>query len=459
MLNISNNRINHRVDIDASNSYSDIKMPHANKMLRWWLVVALGIVFIFAFLPWTQNIQAKGEITTLQPEQRPQTINSVIAGRIEKWYVQEGELVKKGDTIVFLSEIKAEYFDPDLVERTQNQVNAKEFSIEAYESKAQALANQIDAFQRERVLKKDQLRNKIEQNKLKLNNLETQIIQAQNDYDIAEFQYRRTDTLYQKGIKALTDLEDKRLKMVSTETKLQQARNKIGEAENELEISKIQLDNIDNEYNNKIAKAQSERASALSSLYDAQGAVNKTRNELENYTRRSNLYHVLAPQDCYIIKAMKPGIGEIVKEGEGIVSIAPADYQLAVEIFIRPMDLPLVDLGQEVRFIFDGWPAFVFSGWPNMSVGTFSGSIQAIDKIPSKDNKYRVLVSPNDPTKEWPEALRVGSGAEGIALLNNVPVWYEVWRQLNGFPPDFYAEVDDAEKDGKFKPPVKAVAK
>jgi multidrug resistance efflux pump len=434
-------------------------MPHANKMLRWWLVVALGIVFIFAFLPWTQNIQAKGEITTLQPEQRPQTINSVIAGRIEKWYVQEGELVKKGDTIVFLSEIKAEYFDPDLVERTQNQVNAKEFSIEAYESKAQALANQIDAFQRERVLKKDQLRNKIEQNKLKLNNLETQIIQAQNDYDIAEFQYRRTDTLYQKGIKALTDLEDKRLKMVSTETKLQQARNKIGEAENELEISKIQLDNIDNEYNNKIAKAQSERASALSSLYDAQGAVNKTRNELENYTRRSNLYHVLAPQDCYIIKAMKPGIGEIVKEGEGIVSIAPADYQLAVEIFIRPMDLPLVDLGQEVRFIFDGWPAFVFSGWPNMSVGTFSGSIQAIDKIPSKDNKYRVLVSPNDPTKEWPEALRVGSGAEGIALLNNVPVWYEVWRQLNGFPPDFYAEVDDAEKDGKFKPPVKAVAK
>jgi hypothetical protein len=32
----------------------------------------------------------------------------------------------------------------------------------------------------------------------------------------------------------------------------------------------------------------------------------------------------------------------------------------------------------------------------------------------------------------------VGSGASGIALLNDVPIWYELWRQLNGFPPDYY---------------------
>lgn len=459
MLNISENRINDRIDISASKSYRDIKMPRANIMLRWWLAVALIVVIVFAFLPWTQNIQARGEVTTLRPEQRPQTINSVIAGRIENWYVREGELVERGDTIVFLSEIKSEYFDPDLVERTQNQVNAKQSAIGAYEGKANALENQVEIFRRELEIKRDQLQNKVAQNRLKVNNTETQIVQAQNDYDIAEYQYRRADTLYQKGIKPLTDLEDKRLKLVGTETKLQQTKNKLGEAQNELEISQLQLSNVDNEYNNKINKAQSDRFSALSSVYAAEGELNKTKNELENYTRRNEFYYVLAPQDGAITQVQKPGIGEILKEGEALVSIVPSDFELAVEIFVLPMDLPLVELGQEVRFIFDGWPAFVFSGWPNMSVGTFSGEIIAIDNIPSKGNKYRILTAPNDPSKPWPQALRVGSGAEGIALLNNVPVWYEVWRQLNGFPPDFYEEGGEEKKGSSFKPPVKAVAK
>ncbi|MEM0992707.1 MAG: HlyD family efflux transporter periplasmic adaptor subunit [Bacteroidota bacterium] len=458
MLNISENSINDRMDIGQSSSYQEIKMPHANRMLRWWLITVLLVLVAFCFLPWTQNIQAKGEVTTLKPEQRPQTINSVIAGQIEKWYVQEGQLVKRGDTIVFLSEIKSEYFDPDLVERTDNQVKAKELAIQSYESKVQALDNQIAAYRKELLLKKDQLRNKIQQNELKINNMQTEIVQAENDYNIAEYQYRRTDTLYQKGIKPLTDLEGKRLKMVETDTKLTMARNKLMEARNELAIAELELSNVDNDYATKIAKSESDKYSALSNRFDAEGSLNKMRNEYENYKRRDKFYYVLAPQDCYITKAMKPGIGEIVKEGEGIVSIVPADYELAVEIFVRPMDLPLIEIGQEVRFIFDGWPAFVFSGWPNASVGTFSGKVVAIDNITSKDSKYRILISPNNPEKQWPNALRVGSGAEGIALLNNVPVWYEVWRQLNGFPPDFYDESMD-KKDDPFKPPVKAVAK
>ena len=458
MLNISENSIIHRVDIDKSKSYQEIKMPQANRMLRWWLITVLITMVVFSFLPWTQNIQAKGKVTTLKPEQRPQTINSVIAGKIEKWYVQEGELVKKGDTILFLSEIKSEYFDPDLVERTDNQVKAKEFAIQSYDNKVQALNNQVSAYRQELELKKGQLRNKIQQNELKIKNMQTEIIQAENDYNIAEYQYRRTDTLYQKGIKPLTDLEGKRLKMVETQTKLTMAQNKLMEAQNGLAISKLQLSNVDNEYATKIAKAESDKYSALSNRFDAEGSLNKMKNAYENYSRRNDLYYVLAPQDCYITKAMKPGLGEIVKEGEGIVSIVPADYELAVEVFVRPMDLPLIEMGQEVRFIFDGWPAFVFAGWPDMSVGTFSGAVVAIDNIPSEDSKYRILISPNNPDKEWPDALRVGSGAQGIALLNDVSLWYEIWRQLNGFPPDFY-EGEDEEKKDSFKAPVKAVAK
>jgi hypothetical protein len=69
------------------------------------------------------------------------------------------------------------------------------------------------------------------------------------------------------------------------------------------------------------------------------------------------------------------------------------------------------------------------------------------------------LVKPNDNNKPWPQALRVGSGASGMALLNDVPLWYELWRRLNGFPPNFYEKEEDTKKENspKMKAPIKSV--
>ena len=130
---------------------------------------------------------------------------------------------------------------------------------------------------------------------------------------------------------------------------------------------------------------------------------------------------------------MKSGIGETIKEGDRLLTIMPSGADYAVEVFINPMDMPLVAKGQNMQFIFDGWPSMVFSGWPNLSYGTFSGTIMAIDQFANKDGKYRLLVAPNPKSKSWPKALRVGSGAKGILLLKEVPIWYEMWRQLNSF--------------------------
>ena len=138
------------------------------------------------------------------------------------------------------------------------------------------------------------------------------------------------------------------------------------------------------------------------------------------------------------------GIGETIKEGAEIVNIVPANAALAVEMFVQPVDLPLIKIGNKVRFIFDGWPAIVFSGWPQISNGTFGGVVIAIDQFAGPTNQYRVLVAEDPEEEAWPEALRMGSGADGIALFNDVPVWYELWRQLNGFPADYYTQ---EEKD------------
>ena len=392
MLNISNNSILGKVKTDQIKSFHQNNLPKANRMFAIWLIVLLIMILIMFFLPWTQNIQMKGKVTTLLPSQRPQDINSAIAGRIEKWFVREGDLVQAGDTIVFLSEVKAEYFDPQLLERASNQIVAKQGSMDSYQQKANALDNQISALKLELSFKKQQLQNKIQQAEFKQQSQEAEVNQAKADADVAEFQYRRTDTLFQKGIKSLSDLEAKRLKMQSTNAKLITTKNKLQESGNDLSIAQLALQTIDNEYNNKIAKSQSVKFSTLSAQFEAEGKLNKLQNQYANYDRRNEMYHVIAPQSGYITKTMKSGIGEIIKESDKIVTIVPFNRELAVAMYVRPMDLPLMNIGQEVRLVFDGWQAFIISGWAEFSIGTYSGEVVAIDNIPN-DNSCLLYTS------------------------------------------------------------------
>ncbi|MEL6275787.1 MAG: HlyD family efflux transporter periplasmic adaptor subunit [Bacteroidota bacterium] len=458
MLNIS--RLKSAIPTEYRNFPSEAidVFPDTNRLLRRWLVIMLIIFLAFMFVPWTQNIQSNGMVTTLLPEDRPQTIQSAIAGRVERWYVREGQTVFAGDTIVRLAEIKAEYLDPNLVNRTVAQRDAKTGSADSYLDKAAALDLQMVTLRDQLQLKIEQLDQKIRQAELKIATQEANIMNAENQFLIAEIQYNRSDTLYRRGIDARSKFEEKTNKYRATEAKLTSERNKLAELNNELEILRLSRKNATVETREKIAKAQSDRASALSSYYGARGDVEKLQNQLENYSRRRDFYYVIAPQDAVISEAFVPGVGETIKEGDAIVSMVPNSPQLAVELFVKPMDLPLIQLGQEVRFLFDGWPAIVFGGWPGLSFGTFMGNVVAIDNNTNDKGEYRILVAP-DKNGPWPDQLRPGSGARGIALLSDVPLWYELWRQLNGFPADFYQEEEKIEEKKEEKAPVRSVIK
>lgn len=455
MLNISNISIVNNVEKEDFSAFKTVRKLRFSRLLAYWLVGIMIFLVAALFIPWTQNVQGKGKVTTLKPEQRPQTIHSTIAGRIEKWYVQEGQFVKKGDTIVHLSETKSEYFDPFLVENADLQVKAKSAAVASYEQKILASDNQITALQEVLVLKIKQLDNKIKQNQLKVISDSLNLEASNADFNIAEAQFQRYENLFKQDLISKTDFEKRKQKLQEAKAKKIGAENKLLTSYNDFLNAQIELKSAQGDYANKIAKTQSERFSALSSRLDAEASTSKLESQFNSYEVRSQFYYILAPQDCYIVKAAISGIGETVKAGEKIVSIMPADYQLAVEMYINPMDFPLIEKGQEVNFIFDGWPAFAFSGWSEYSIGTFSGEIVAIDNVISDNDKYRILVIPNNPEKDWPSALRVGSGVQGMALLNDVPLWYELWRQLNGFPPNFYE--DNKMDKVKLKAPIKSV--
>jgi len=444
MLNISKNTINDSSPFIGAKSL-EITLPKKESKKRLkiliWVIVAF---FLMLFLPWTQNIRSKGLVTALRPDQRPQTIHSIIAGRIEKWYVAEGDYVAAGDTILRISEVKDEYFDSLLLPRTQQQVDAKTQAAQSYGEKVGALENQISALEQNNILKLQQARNNLKIAELKVQSDSMELVQAKVNYDIGKYQLDRAEQLLKEGLISVTTMEGRRLKFQEVQAKLIGSENKFLSSKNEFITSRIDLSAIDNEFKDKVAKANSDKFTALSSQFDAEATVTKLENQYSNYEQRAQYRYILAPQNGYIAKAIQVGIGETIKEGAEIVNIVPADAELAVEMYVQPVDLPLVQPGNKVRFIFDGWPAIVFSGWPQLSNGTFGGVVIAIDQFAGPTNQYRVLVTEDPEEEGWPDLLRMGSGAEGIALFNDVPVWYEIWRQLNGFPADYYSQ---EEKD------------
>lgn len=445
MLNISNNELHKTVDLKVFKSGKNIFTKEYYKAFNKFLLAAAIIGFIALFLPWTQNITGKGLVTTLKPDQRPQTIQSQIPGRIEQWFVREGDYVKKGDTILRISEVKSDYFDNRLIERTSEQINAKTSSVNAYQFKVEALDRQILALKEERKLKLEQVQNKLLQSKLKVQSDSIGFEAAKTNIRIAERQFKRDETLEKEGLKAVKDVEEKRLKLQSTQAKLIEQENKLLAAKNEVINAKVEISRVKASYADKISKAQSDMYTAQSSGFDAKAQVSKLENSNSNYKVRNSLLFMTAPQNGFINKALKGGIGVTFKAGEEIVGIMPAQYDLAVETYVRPIDLPLLHIGEKVRVQFDGWPAIVFSGWPNVSYGTYGAKVVAIENFISSNGKYRILLAPDEKDHTWPEAIRVGSGARTIALLEDVPIWFELWRQLNSFPPNYYQPNGEAK--------------
>lgn len=449
MLNLSENQ-NQKIQHEQSVLFKTLGSPKSGRKLAKILLSVTFMFFILLFLPWQQNIRGNGKLTAFRPSQRPQSVETAIAGRIASWKIREGQFVNKGDTILTLTEVKDKFFNPELLQRTMEQIDAKSSSIESKSDKVASLETQIGALKDLLTFKREQAKNKLKQSKFKLDgdsiNFETQKIQFANQESI----YQRNLKRGEAGNIASNKLLEIESKFQEATTKLASSENKFYQGQQEVINARVDISVTESELLDKISKAESDRNNTLAEIADGQGGLAKLQNDYANLSIRNEQYQIVAPQDGYIVKAMKAGIGETIKEGESVATIMPENPELAVEMYVQAMDVPLIGQDRKVRIQFDGWPALQFSGWPNVSVGTFGGVVRVIDRVNSTGGLYRILVTPDLEDEPWPEQLRMGSGTKGWVMLDNVAVWYEIWRQLNGFPASLY----EAPKDVKEKPQV-----
>jgi len=450
-----NNNLAQLQNWETLSVYANSKIIDAKRTKRLGRILLFILAFfvLLLFLPYRQTIPGRGTVTALRPEDRAQTVQNQIGGRIEHWAVREGQEVKKGDTILVISETSQSYFDPELPVRLNEQLDAKRGSETAAVQKIDATKAQMKAMSDGLHFQMKAAENKVLQAKNYVSIDSAELLAVQKFYETTKVRLERYETGYKNGLFSLTDIETRRLKLQEDNAKVISQRNKLNNSAQNLLNASIELDNIRAKYQESMSKAQSDMSSAISSKASAQGDIAKLRNDISNVSIRRGLYVVRAPQNGFIVKTLKAGIGENIKEGESVATLQPKSPLVAAELYVSAMDVPLILDTSDVRLQFEGWPSVQFSGWPSVAVGTFAGKVFSIDRMSSTGGKYRLLVSQTNPVpskdEPWPPQLRQGSGVYGRIILRSVPLWYEMWRQLNGFPPSLDKEPAGLAKDKK----------
>ncbi len=400
------------------------RLPVAARTLGWLALKVFALFLLgLAFLPWQQFIRGTGRVVAYDPLERAVTVESPLSGRVEASFVVEGKTVRKGDVLVRLVDN-----DPQLLVHLESQRQAARSRLEAATQRIRMLDSQIE--EQERALP------------LALAAASNRLDVARFARTAAELQFERVRALFEdeRGLSSRREFELATLERDRTRTEVLHAEALLERAAPDLLGT--------------LHASRALRESARADLASAEQAV----TTLSIQINQTGTQKVVAPRDG-IVHRLQATEGSYLRAGSPICTLIPETDSRMVELWINGNDMPLlrprstdsttgvVRPGSPVRLQFEGWPAVQFVGWPSVALGTFGGEVLVIDPTDDGRGRFRVLVAPapdevesSDGTlerRDWPGTrwLRQGVRANGWVLLERVPLWYEFWRQMNGFPP------------------------
>ena len=434
-----------------------------------WLVAALAAAVVgMVFLPWQQSIRGDGAVVAFDPVNRPQAVQAPVKGVIAEIGegIYENARVEKGQFVYRITDQ-----DPQYLQRIRSQIENTQVQLDAAEQRFQSGSEQLKANRGAVEAKRGELASiraaqaealaaatayiQMAENKLAAE--QAGLTAAEDTVWQADLDFKRKKELSDKGLETGLKFQEADLKLRQAKAKQRMAEQYVRAAASEVEAKKNERESKNQEWQGKVMKAESELEKGQSEVAKAQIEVAKTREDiskiknelakLETQLARQETQEVVAPRAGYIMRLVAYQRSAIVKEGDPLFTIVPETDKPAVQVWVNGNDAPLISPGRHVRLQFEGWPAAQFSGWPSVAIGTFGGRVALVDPTDDGAGKFRVVVVQDDADAPWPDFpyLRQGVRVHGWVLLDQVPLGYEVWRRMNGFPPSLKSK-EDMEK-------------
>ncbi|MFN3323754.1 MAG: HlyD family secretion protein [Bryobacteraceae bacterium] len=414
---------------------------NARTLARFLTFMFLFVTAFIVFTPWQQSVAGAGKVIALTPMERQQTIDAPIEGRVVHWHVIEGTHVKTGDLVAEIADN-----DPELLGRLKRERAAVAARLDAAQGRVVELADRISQLEESRTNAIAAARSRLEMAIDRLRAAEQAIDIADQRRIAAELNIERQQKLLEKGLTSRRNLELAEQEYRSSVAEVERAKANLNAARNEQLALASDLQKIQNDQSAMVRDARAAYKVAMAEVANAEAELQRQ----DVRVARQQMQAVMAPRDGTILRLIAQPGGEIVKPGEPVAILVPDTASPVVELFLDGNDVPLVHKGDPVRIQFNGWPAIQFVGWPSVAVGTFGGRVWLVDATDNGSGSFRILVVPDEEDDPWPSNayLRQGVLANGWVLLKTVPIWFEIWRQFNGFPP-VISETEPGASPGK----------
>lgn len=421
-------------------SWEEAQLPKGWRFSSRLPIILFVLFLLTIFLvPWTQTVTTTGQMSAYTPYERPQDIEAQISGRIKKWHVFEGDRVKEGDLILELEDNDPNFMSPDLLafldqrkkalERTQHAALAR---VDQLDKRIVEMRNLVKAAVPSAEARVVEAGNKVREAHQKVEAAKIAAITAALNVD-------RHKQLAKRGLVSQRELELTIQADTASQAELEGARANLHAAEEAMKSLSFGRDQVSAEMLQRLLEAEAGRDASVAEAARVGDQLADVSLRFSNAEQRRLAGKVLAPLDGTVVKMAKVGIGETVRQGDTLIRLSPTSTDKAIEMTADGLDAPLLNVGRKVKILFYGIPAIPLPAWPELMAGTYSGEIKVIDQVDDGKGNYRFWVVPDPQDRSWPEQSHVRQGTKvmGWVILNRVPLWYELWRRFNLFPPDY----------------------
>lgn len=422
-----------------------VRTARPARVAAWLIGLAiLFVVLVLTLTPWVQNVAGAGRVIAVNPNDREQRIAAPLEGRVVKWYVMEGSRVKKGDLVVEFSDN-----DPQIIERLNAQRDALLSRLEQQKGRASNMTQGVVGLGGSRRNALDAGVARIDMAKENVRAAERVLDAALANETTTQLNIDRQRALLARGLTSKRSVELAELDHNKAIADVDRSKAQLTSARSELLARQAEQQRIETDFKTSIENAQGSAASAQSDIANTIAELHR----LDVQLARQQQQKIVAPRDGTIFRLLAQPGSELLKAGEPLAVLIPDNNNPTVELLMNGNDAPLIQVGDKVRLQFEGWPAIQFAGWPSVAVGTFGGEVMLVDATDNGQGKFRIMVQPDPKDEAWPSQryLRQGVRANGWVLLRTVPLWFEVWRQFNGFPPVTAASEPTGSGDEKKK--------
>ena len=398
-----------------SEEVQDIMGRIPGSLTRWGLTVIFLIFFSIVigsyFFKFKEIVSAPMVITTTNP---PAPLVCKASGRIARWFVADGQLVKEGDYIAVIRN-NTNLDDLDCLERIvsrldsspvrknlekvilpgklvlgelQDRYNQFYANWENYRDyvKNRFLARKIDLLEQEMVKKQQYYELSLEQKKM----MEQELAYAQK-------QVERQQMMLEKGGASESEVDDARANLIRSQRSYSAFLASVKSTEIDLISQRSSLLAMQQEDHTNLEQYELDIADNLRSL----------KNAIKGW---KDNYLLVSPVEGAVTMTRFWSVNHVVSSGERLATIVPSDKRTVIcRARVPSSGIGKVQTGQQVNL--------KLAGFPYMQHGILTGTVSSVSLVPEEDN-YIVEIRVNEGMQStYREQLRLVQEMEGTAEI------------------------------------------